>query len=171
MSTVVAMVHADKVYMAADQQVTDENYYSTFDATKLFTKGQLIMGVIGDYRANNTLPLLPPGKFKYDSDPTKFMNLTFPRLIAEFQDQYELAFGYTEILIGTKGHLFCYENKGESVSPIKSYHAIGSGSPFALGSLATSERSVSVTNRLRFAVQVGIRFDAQSGGEVVLLSQ
>lgn len=170
MTTIAGAVAGGKVFLAADQQNNDVNGYASLDGNKIFRKGYLLLGIAGDYKAANTLPWLPTGKFKYESEPRKFMTMTFPRLVREFAEQHEFVFDPFEALVGTKGMLFHYSSDDESVAPMGQFYAIGSGGPFALGSLATSERSVSVTNRLRLSVEIGIRYDSQSGGEVEVLS-
>lgn len=169
MTTIVGAVSGERVFLAADRQVTDHNNYTT-EVTKLFHKGQLLIGISGDYKATTVLQHLPPGKLKYESDPRKFMAITFPRIVREFLDAQEIILGPYDALIGTKGHLFHFDSTEEYSSPLLSYHAIGSGAPFAIGSMATSGRAPALKPRLTTAVEIACRFDAQSGGAVEILS-
>ena len=170
MTTIAGLTSGGKVLLAADQQVSDGNGYTTLDANKIFRTGHLIMGIAGDYKAVNTLRWMPTPRFEYQGSPHRFMTLSFPRLVREFTEEYELSFGEYEVLIGTKGYLFYYSSDDESVCATENYYAIGTGGPFALGSLATSEHHPSITDRLRKAVQVAIRFDSQSGGGIEFVS-
>jgi len=168
-STIAGVVGNGEVILAADTQTTDDNGQTAHNARKLFERGQLVIGVAGDYKAAVTLPFMAAHKLKYESKPARFMSLTFPRLVSEFQDEYELVFGEFELLIGTKGMLFHYSSDNESVSPAWPYHAIGSGGSYALGALAATEPRAAARGRLREAVEIATRYDSQSGGEVELI--
>lgn len=165
MTTVVAAVDAGKVYMAADSQSTDENYYADYSCEKIWYVGDAIFGGAGKIRPLLALRYMDAELLEHDESDESFMFLRFPTIVENYladsdvgEDQYELA-------IGLHGVLYYFSGNDVECSWGGRYLAIGSGASFARGTMYATE-IMTTPDRVELAINAAKHFDTQTGGDI-----
>ena len=133
---------------------------------KVFVSGAYAMGFTSSFRLGQLLQF----RLKLPEPPRSPKRL-YPFMVGEFVEavreclktggvatkEKEAEQGGT-FLVGVRGRLFVVESDYQVVEPAAPFAAIGSGAPYALGSLATSRGSPAA--RVRQALAVAERFSA-----------
>ncbi len=164
MSCVVGLLKDGKLYMGSDGRAsTDAGEKRPIIATKLFWNGNFLIGFAGSVRTGQ---LLKPEYFEIPDDIHELADAIRGHLgdkgsLATSDDQ--LSIQNCNFLIGFDGKLYeiltdfqINEASGDSLS-------IGSGSPFAMGSLFTSKRVKSGEKRVLIALKAAAEYDAACG--------
>lgn len=135
------------VYMGGDS-VAIAGYDVTIRRTpKIFKKGNMLIGVAGYWRLAQVLQYLIelPEHPEHISDE-EYIVAYFVELLREAlkvtgyaRKDMEQEHHDSSVLIGYRGQLYEVEGNYQVMDAVKNYYAIGSGAPYALGSLYTSE--------------------------------
>lgn len=156
MTVIVGLEHEGKVYVGGDSQVTSGNGGKyTLSQRKVFRIDDFLIGVAGNWRAGNLLELyLPPLLEIYKESSS---DVDWPKLSVEHR-VFMLACQFRDILmdngvvadsrgcvdcefiVGHKGELYTVNCDFAVMRMSCGYTAIGSGSQFAMGALATFEQ-------------------------------
>jgi ATP-dependent protease HslVU (ClpYQ) peptidase subunit len=166
MTTVVAARYNGTVHMAADRQIYDENGHCVY-ASKLFRVGDAVIGGSGDLAPIISMRYIPDKvlTFPTGSNVDRYMALSFPAFIKEWVKERGVQLTDFSLLIGVKGNIYHYEDY--EVFPVSKYHAIGSGSPFALGYLYSKPLSDRyLPDIVAGAVGCASHFDMKTGGGI-----
>ena len=168
MTTIVGYQGADFAILGADSQVTDGDKRVLSPSTpKIVKLGKYLLAVSGDCRPGDILTYSwkPP---LYDkSDPIKFMGgKVIPSIIAAFKAQ---GYDWTKegatysYLLAFAGNIF---EIGDDLSITQSsdgLYGVGSGSPYALGCLASRSSALSEleTSIIKFhrALDIAAKYD------------
>lgn len=145
MTCVVACVRDGKVYMGSDSAAASDTEISTQIRPKVFSNGDFLIGYCHSFRLGQIVEYhFKPPKIISDSDEhdflIKFMVKHFiPALRACLTENcypslLDEANGWS-LIVGVRGNIFIIEDDFNVSSYDRDYHAIGSGSPYALGAL------------------------------------
>lgn len=153
MSCVVGIVENGIIYMGADTAATSEYEIRTF-REKIFLNRSVIVGYCGSIRPGQ---LLSPGQWTPPVSIGDFPN----SLRKTFNDGGCLKNGEgggdyinCEFLFGYKKQIFEIGSDFHIIHPIENYTAVGSGRPYALGSLyETSKVQMTPEERIQKALE------------------
>lgn len=170
MTCIVGVVHEGRVHMGADSRIfyEDSTALGRYDH-KAWQMAPYMIGVAGSARICQllrsllTLPRPPGGK---KDDLFSFVMAVMPpeirRCIVESgAAKAEDTEWNVEMLVGVRGHLFTVDSD-LTVLEHPQYTAIGSGTPYALGSLRRTEKQTpririqrALTDAAEFCASVG----------------
>jgi ATP-dependent protease HslVU (ClpYQ) peptidase subunit len=171
MTCIAALVEKGKVYMAADSAGTGGwNQYIRADGKMFAVSDDMLVGVCGSFRVRDLLKYRLPA-LRYDpkqEDVTHFIVTDLVEAIRQTLkdggachsengiDEFEGA-----VLIAFKGRLFEIDNDFQVAEQTAPYHAVGSGSDIAQGSLhSTHGLKMSPRKRLEKAMVASERYNA-----------
>ena len=170
MSCIVGIKHKSKIYMGADSCVTEGDKVLTFKDSKIFRRGDFLIGFCGRLRVGQ---LLKHTKISKDIDSieklVEFMKDLFKKegYIRKGKDIDEPVFSIdTEFIIVHNGRMYVVGADLSIVEDGKNdYCAIGSGADFALGALfATKNVRMIPRKRLLNAFKCSAYFDPGVNG-------
>ena len=166
MTCIVGLRQGGKVYVGGDSAGI-----SGWDVTvrvdpKIFISGDYAIGFTTSFRLGQLLQF----RLKLPEPPRSRKRL-YPFMVNEFVEatreclktggvatnENEAEHGGT-FLVGVRGRIFIVESDYQVIEPAAPFAAVGSGAPYALGSLATSKGSP--VARVRQALSVAERFCA-----------
>jgi ATP-dependent protease HslVU (ClpYQ) peptidase subunit len=145
MTCIVAVKHNKKIYMGGDRCLSDyeSSFYMPTTDPKIFKKDNMVIGYAGSVRMGKVI--------KYDFEPPKsnvrnlekYMNIDFINALRECLERNNLKLDsvsperndVADLIIGMRGRIFIVEDDWQVTEHTYDYLSIGSGSPYALGSL------------------------------------
>jgi ATP-dependent protease HslVU (ClpYQ) peptidase subunit len=171
MTCIAALVEKGKVYMAADSAATGGWSQCIRSDGKMFAvSDDMLLGVCGSLRVRDLLKYKLPS-LRYDpkqSDVTHFIVTDFVEAMRQCLrdggachsengiDSFEGA-----VLIAFRGKLYEIDNDFQVAEQLAPYHAVGSGSDIAQGSLhSTHGLKMSARKRLERAMLASERYNA-----------
>jgi len=170
MSTVVAIVDNGKVWMGGDSfTTTKDGQRRRIKCIKMFTNGPYLIGFIGSVR---TSQVIKPEYFDAPKNlyefPDKLREQYEKKGCLSIDPDNQTSMQESNILIAThEGKL--YEILADfQMNEIEDFTGIGSGSPFALGSLYTTRRWSSPKKRILAALEVASVYDTSTGPPFVI---
>ena len=179
MSIVVAVVGKKDIHLACDSQVTYGDDHKSFSSTdKIIKCGTNYIGIVGDasfdqifldyYRSLKKKPLLnnKTNIFKFSLEfHVQLRDRYFINEDHTSEDVDDVVSSKMEYIIANKYGLFkIFENR--YIEEVLNYCAIGSGTPYALGSLYESELvGKNPEESAKLAIKVAKHFDLYCGGE------
>lgn len=167
MTCIVAVTDRSKVYIGGDRCLSDyeSNFYMPTNDPKIFVKDSMVIGYAGSVRMGKVI--------KYDFTPPKvdarnidkYMNIDFVNALRECVERNSLKIDSSgaersdmaDLIIGIKGRIFVLEDDWQVTEHTHEYVAIGSGSPYALGSLYSTP-SEHPADRVRLALEAADQF-------------
>ena len=160
MTCIAAIVKDGKSYMAGERAVTDDAHLAKLDIPKIWKSGDYLFGYCGTLEGqiiqNNFKPPLVEGNID------KFMRGKFLESLKQFYDKWDMPRekeSQLSLLICVKGKMF--EHEAETLTMISydsHFHAIGSGSAYALGSLHATQNYKDPKRRLTQALDAAIMY-------------
>jgi ATP-dependent protease HslVU (ClpYQ) peptidase subunit len=169
LTCIVAIVKKGVIYIGADSLGSTDNGYATVRKDeKVFINREYIIGYCGSFRMGqllkySRLPIIPT-EFKGEN-LHRFMCTVF---INHVRDIFKVA-GHSEIkdnveeggnfIVGVNGELFEIECDFQVGKSLDNFMSIGSGSPYALGSLY-STKSEEPEMRIHLALKAAERYNA-----------
>jgi len=149
MTCIVGIV-SDKIWIGGDSAASGDGTVILRKDEKVFKRDQFLYGYAGSFRLGQLLryKFNPPTKRSKRQDIYEYM-------VSEWMDSLRKCLkdsGYTKILdenheeieasflVGYKGRLFIVDEDLNVGETLHSYIAIGSGEPYALGSLNTTDK-------------------------------
>lgn len=138
MTCIVAIADGNKVYMGGDRSASDGDSIVSMYRPKVHVRENWIFGYAGNIGKGQLLEMIPIPIVKSNEDPYFILRL---EIVEELKKAID-AFGDNDSddadwLIGCNGRLFEISSDGWGVIEVQE-SSIGSGSPYALGSLHTS---------------------------------
>jgi len=167
MTVIVGISTGKHVYMGADRGASDEDSMISLSRPKIHVKDGWIFGYaasLGTGQLMEMIDLPIPNNDIYRLIRTDIAS-SLKSAIEDYgnADPEHAA----DFLIGANGMLFEFNTSDWSVAQVKAT-AIGSGGPFALGSLYTS-KTLLTEDRIELAVQSAIYFSPTCQGPVDIL--
>jgi ATP-dependent protease HslVU (ClpYQ) peptidase subunit len=170
MSTVIAIVDDGKIWMGADSYATtSDGERRRIICKKIFINGPYLIGFVGSVRTGQ---VIQPKYFEAPEDVFEFPDMLLEQLANKgclgTNSEDQSYFQSSNFLIGTsKGRL--YELLTDfQMSEIEDYTSVGSGSPYALGSLYTTRRWKNQEKRIMVALKAAAVYDTCSGPPYVI---
>lgn len=171
MTTLVGIHYKDKVVIAADSQITEDNLRTiSLSTPKIVHVGKYLVGIVGDTRPGDILAYnWKPPTYKGE-DPVQFMGKkVMPSILTAFKennyDPYpaekdkEAGFDY---LVAFNGFLFHIACDLSFISSEKGIYGLGTGGQFAMGYLYSrldSFTEKSIERHARTAVEIASVLD------------
>ena len=164
MSCVIGLLHDGKLYMGADGVSTNSSGdHRPVHCEKIFWNGDYLIGFTGSIRTGQLL------KPNYFTPPNDIMELPdamfehFDRKSVICIDEENCKIQQSNFLIGWKGRLYDVLIDFQLNETYGDYNAIGSGAPYALGSLFTSRKVKSPEKRVLNALKSAAEFSFAVG--------
>lgn len=171
MTTLAAIKYGNKVVLAADSQITEDNLRTiSLSTPKIVHVGKYLLGIVGDTRPGDILAYnWKPPTYKGEN-PVQFMGKkVMPSIITAFKennyDPYpaekdkEAGFDY---LVSFNGNLFHIACDLSFISSEKNIYGLGTGGQFALGYLysrADNFTAKTIEQHARKAVEIASVLD------------
>ena len=160
MTCIAAIIKDGKSYMAGERAASDDHMMSRLNNPKIWEVGEYLIGFCGTFEGQiiqaNFIPPKPEGNLD------KFMRGKFIKAINDFYKEYDIP-GEKDseltLLICVKGKM--YEHEAATLSMISydmNFHAIGSGSAYAMGSLHATQNYKDPKRRLTQALDAAINY-------------
>lgn len=171
MSTIVGLIEGDDVYIGADSRAsTEDGQIRPIICDKIFRNGKYLVGFTGSVRGGQ---VLLPYYFRFPKHPYMLPDAIREQLhnkgCLESSDSNTDSHG-CNLLIAIQGRL--YEILCDfQLNQISSFTTIGSGSPFAFGSLYTTQymkKEYSPEKRLELALNAAAEYDAATGPPFII---
>jgi ATP-dependent protease HslVU (ClpYQ) peptidase subunit len=173
MTCIAVVRHENKIYMAGDRGASDDDIILNLTTPKIWKIGPYLIGYAGSLDGErmryNFNPYVPDIK-----NLDKFMQTKFIKQLRAF---------YTDFWVDTTkdadlGLIICikgqiYEHNAMDMSLSKyslNYLAMGSGSQYAYGYLAATEKSKDPRKRVVGAINAAIKFSPSCEGIVDVIS-
>lgn len=140
MTCIVGVSDGDTVYIGGDRGISDSDSILSMSRPKVTVSNDWIFGYSGSLGVGQLMEFITFPKVLKASDPYKLLRLDIVEQIKVLYESHsrDIEDNATDWLIGCKGRLFEFSTADWGVAEI-SEGAIGTGSPFALGSLYTSK--------------------------------
>ena len=171
MTVIAGVAHEGTVYMAADTASSSEQVEVDLVAPKIFTIGEMLVGVSGTTRALDLIRLSPeiigmekralvgPHDKAHHINELIIKTLTEAGCVEEEGPRYEA-------LAGIEGRLFQLSLSGV-IESVHGHDAVGCAQEPAIGSLITTGWSREAPcARVAIAVRVAIELNPRAGGRV-----
>lgn len=165
MTCIVAITDGNKVYMGGDAAAAEmeSNFVTCRVEPKVFVRKEYIVGYAGSFRfgkmVENSFDFPDPGE-----DLDHFMNTDFINALRDCSEDNKIDSAEDkdagELLIGIRGCLYEFNNDWHIGKHLYNFNAIGSGSPFALGSLYSTKRYKDPYTRINIALEAAQNFSA-----------
>lgn len=172
MTCIAGIVSDNKVFLAGERGASDDNYIVKIDKPKIWKSNGYIFGYAGTFEGqhlqNNFIPPTPEGNLD------KFMHGKFLKSLKAFYEEWGIPSDKDtslSLLIGIRGKLYEHESEGLTlISYERDYVAIGSGSPYAMGSLYSTQTHKDPKRRLMLALNCATDFSPSCIGPIDILS-
>ncbi len=167
MTCIVGIIEKGVVHIGCDSLASGTMFKRVRKDGKVFDKGEFIIGACGSYRLMNIIEhCFTPPYFKEDTMCiSKYMSTDFvDGLKKTFKERGFLRSSEStidkggNILVGFRGRLFEVMVDFQVAEMEDEYAVIGSGYPFAMGSL-NSTKNKSVRDRLILALESAEKYD------------
>jgi ATP-dependent protease HslVU (ClpYQ) peptidase subunit len=165
MSTVIAIKRKGRIWMGADGfATTSDGERRRVICKKIFKNGPYLIGWIGSVRTGQTVK---PEYFKAPKNVFDFPD----RLLEHFKEKKCLATNTDDLCSITGSNFLIATPKGRlfeilvdfQMNEIRDFVSIGSGSPYALGSLYTTRKLKNSKKRIRKALKAATVYDTATG--------
>jgi ATP-dependent protease HslVU (ClpYQ) peptidase subunit len=145
MTCIVGLIDGNRVWMGGDSAGVSGLNITVRSDPKVFHNGEFLIGFTSSFRMGQLLAfsLKPPARPEGKD--------VFPYMVTDFVDAVRSCLkegGYAQksndaeqggsFLVGYQGRLFSIQSDYQVAETTRGYHAIGCGSDYALGSIATS---------------------------------
>lgn len=169
MTCVVALRDGESIYIAAERGASDDDSIMTLTTPKIWTHGPYIFGYAGTMDGERMRYNFKPTAPTSAKDIDKFMQTNFIKQLRAFYNEWWVDTSKDAdlgLIIGVKGNLYEHNAIDMSLSKFTGdYLSIGSGSPYAYGSLFGSA-NLSPKDRVILAVNAAINFSTSCTGPV-----
>ena len=183
MTTLVGIQLENRVVLAADSQITEDNLRTVSLTTpKIISVGRYLLGITGDSRPGDILAYnWSPPSYK-GSDPVQWMGKkVMPSILAAFKEngyepyestkEKDAGFDY---LVSFNGNLFHIAVDLSFIQSKQNIYGLGSGGQFALGyltGLPTASLNLKPEQHAEKAVQISSMLDINTCPPIQLVTQ
>lgn len=140
MTCIVGITDGTNVYIGGDRAAADDVSIISMAAPKVYQRDQWVFGFAGSVGIGQMLQLITMPIVEDNEDPFFVLRMDVVNQFKNLLDDQGIDIdgdASTEFLIGIKGRLFEFSPQDWGIIEIRET-SIGSGAPFALGSLYTS---------------------------------
>jgi ATP-dependent protease HslVU (ClpYQ) peptidase subunit len=167
MTVIVGISNDTNVYIGGDRGVSDDNVILSMSRPKISQRDGWIFGYAGTLGTGQLIEFISLPKVLKNDDPYKLLRMD---IVEQLKKAYD-AFGRdtedngTDWLVGYGNRLFEMSSGDWGVLEIDCT-AIGTGSPFALGSLHTSQNWRDTKKRIQKAIEASIQYSPTCSGPI-----
>jgi 20S proteasome alpha/beta subunit len=173
LTCIAVLKSEDNIWMAGDRGASDDDSIMPLTAPKVFKIGPYLLGYAGTMDGervrHNFKPPLPKPGVNID----KFMYTDFIIALRNFYETWwvdiskDSDFG---MIICVKGKIYEHNAVDMSLTTYESdYLAMGSGSPWAMGSLYTTRNQKNGKRRVQLAVEAAIEYSTSCKGPIDII--
>ena len=182
MTCIIGLLTKDKIYIGSDRLAsssgTGKKYHEA--GKKLWKKGsEMIFGAAGSVRGAQLLAYattIPPIKVGQSID--EYLIIDFTRAMkealaigGELHAKHGIELHFNHFILGYKGRLFTFFNDMGFLEVTDKYTSVGSGSPYALGSLySTESEEMNPKERIELALETAQYYNAYVEGPYDIMS-
>lgn len=176
MTCVIGLEHEGVVYMGCDSQTSYGWEKRPLAESKIFRRGQMLFGVGGASLIGNALRyrLVIPQRETVGTN-LEYLNTLFIDAVRKCFEEHKCHDSEKEnrfdgtFLLGYQGKLYRIEPNYAITYLADGFDSIGSGSNYALGALAALDPNIiHPKQRIQKALEIAIRFDMGTSGEMVI---
>lgn len=163
MTCIVGITNGYNVYIGGDRSASDDDAIISMARPKISVRGDWIFGYAGNIGKGQLLEFIELPIVDEDDDPYTLLRLEvveeLKKAVEAFSDSDS---DHADYLIGCKGRLFEFSTEGWGVVEVYE-SSIGTGTPYALGSLYTSI-SEPIEKRIELAIGAAITYSPTCQG-------
>jgi 20S proteasome alpha/beta subunit len=170
MTCIVGITDGKKIYIGGDRGVSDDVSILSLFRPKIHINNGWLFGYSGSLGVGQLMEIIDMPEA--GKDPYKTLRTDVVSYMRSAIDLYSNSDpeNTSDFIIGTQGRLFELNTADWSVAEVRET-ALGSGSPFALGSLYTSiGMLLSPENRIRLALNAAITYSPSCQGGLDIIS-
>lgn len=174
MTCIVGLIHKDCVYLGGDSAATTGYDVSVMPHPKVFRRDPFLIGYCGSVRAANLI--------QYSFDPPVIGGDLMHYMVTGFAEKLRTVLsdgGHTykhnesewvdvQLLIATRGRLFCIETDLQVQEVGMGFDCIGSGSDIAKGSMYSTPKMAPI-RRIQLALGAAQQFNAGVRGPFTII--
>lgn len=173
--TCIAVVRQDnKIYMAGDRGVSDDDTIGVCSSPKVWKKDGYLFGYAGSMDGDRIRHLFVPPQPDSRVNIDKFMYGKFLKALRKFYEEWWVDVSNTSdfgMIICVKGKIYEHNASDMSLTQYDSdYLAMGSGGQLALGSLHATKNQKDPRKRANNAVQAAISHSTTCRGPIDIVS-
>ena len=164
MTCIVGITNGFNVYMGGDRAASDGDSIISMSRPKIHIRGDWIFGYAGNIGTGQLLEFIDLPIVEDNDDPYCLLRLEIVESLKKAVD----AFGDedaddADFLVGCRGRLFEFSTEGWGV--VETYESsIGTGTPYALGSLYTTIGNADMEKRIELAIGAAITYSPTCQG-------
>ncbi len=175
--TCIAVVRdaaTNKIYMAGDRGVSDDNTINVCSSPKVWKKEGYLFGYAGSMDGDRIKHLFVPPTPEPRVNIDKFMYSTFLKALRKFYEEWWVGVSPSSdfgLIICVKGKIYEHNAADMSLTQYdQDYLAMGSGGDLALGSLYSTKLYKDGRKRANMAVQAAINHSTSCKGPIDIVS-
>lgn len=168
MTCIVAISDGNTVYMGGERGYSDEHVIIPSLEPKIYDKGLYLIGYAGNAgTGQNVVHNFNPPAFVTNTKVDNYMYRSFIPALRKFLKDDIDKDDDTSLIIGIKGRVYEISVQDYQCTEYKEI-AIGSGMPYALGSLHTS-KDLPAKERVHIAIESAITYSPTCQGPIDIL--
>ena len=164
----------NKLWMAGDRGVSDDNVINVSSSPKIWKKEGYLFGYAGSMDGDRIRHLFVPPQFEGRGSVDKFMYSRFLKALRKFYEEWwvdtspSADFG---MIICVRGKIYEHSSGDMSLTQYNNeYLAMGSGSSYAMGYLYATENQKDARKRSIGAVAAAIKYSTTCMGPIDTVS-
>lgn len=170
MTVIVGITNGTNVYIGGDRGVSDDEVILSLSRPKVYINNEWLFAYSGSLGVGQLMELIDMPDA--GEDPYRTLRMDVVSHMRSAIDLYGVSNAETtsEFIIGTQGRLFEFNTNDWSVAEVEET-SIGSGSPFALGSLYTTKDFPATPEfRINLAIESAIKYSPSCQGGIDILN-
>jgi ATP-dependent protease HslVU (ClpYQ) peptidase subunit len=164
----------NKIWMAGDRGVSDDNSISVCSSPKIWKKEGYLFGYAGSMDGDRIKHLFVPPEFEGRGSIDKFMYSKFLKALRKFYEEWWVDVSPSSdfgMIICVRGKIYEHNASDMSLTQYEQdYLAMGSGGDLALGSLYSTQKQKDARKRAVTAVNAAITHSMSCKGPIDILS-
>jgi len=170
---VVRDVANNKIWMAGDRGISDDNTLSVCSSPKVWKKEGYLFGYAGSMDGDRIKHLFVPPEYEGRGSVDKFMYSRFLKALRKFYEEWWVDTSTTSdfgMIICVRGKIYEHNASDMSLTQYEQdYLAMGSGGDLALGSLYSTQKQKDARKRAVQAVSAAITHSSTCKGPIDIL--
>lgn len=164
----------NKIWMAGDRGISDDNTISVGSSPKIWKKEGYLFGYAGSMDGDRIKHLFVPPQFEGRGSVDKFMYSRFLKALRKFYEEWWVDTSASSdfgMIICVRGKIYEHSSGDMSLTQYdQDYLAMGSGGDLAMGSLYSTKLYKDGRKRANLAVQAAINHSPSCKGPIDILS-
>ncbi len=160
MTCIAGVAHAGRVWIGGDSCGSTPTAWQDVGNVKVFTLGEMLIGVCGSFRTIDLLRYQVPCVRQNDEPIDRFIRSTFAGSISDVLERFKVpddVRAATNLLVGIAGRLFEVQSDLSVVDAPDWGFAVGEGADAARGSLHTTQGARGKTGIPEYRILAALR--------------